>query len=146
MINIFNWQVYNFVEKPKENAIHWYKSYTWRLYGNLKKKKKAQVWANLEANLWRLIVSLLHWGVTFQINCDIEKIWWWGMITNIVNSPNNLYLEAKNQNISRYGGYIYVTLSCNMLFCLQVDIKRWWWWWWIDDELFLWYGWPTKGV
>ena len=45
------------------------------------------------------------------------------MITNIVNSPNNLYLEAKNQN-SRYGGYIYVTLSCNMLFCLQVDIKR----------------------
>ena len=19
-------------------------------------------------------------------------------------------------------------------------------WWWIDDELLLWYGWPTKGV
>ena len=79
-----------------------------------KKKKQAQVWANLEANSWRLIVSLLHWGVIFQINHNIEKIWWWGMITNTVNSPNNLYLEAKNQNMSRYGGYIYVTLSCNI--------------------------------
>ena len=123
MINIFNWQVYNFVEKRKENGIHWYKSYTWRLCGNWKKKtkkkgkkknKQAQVWANLEANSWRLIVSLLHWGVIFQINHNIEKIWWWGMITNTVNSPNNLYLEAKNQNMSRYGGYIYVTLSCNI--------------------------------
>ena len=29
------------------------------------------------------------------------------MITNELKSPNNLYLEAKNQNMSRYGGYIY---------------------------------------
>ena len=45
----------------------------------------------------------------------IEKIWWWGTITNGLKSPNDLYLEAKNQNMSRYGGYIYnVTLSYNI--------------------------------
>ena len=44
----------------------------------------------------------------------IEKFWWWGMITNGLKSPNDLYLEAKNQNMSRYGGYTYsVTLSYN---------------------------------
>ena len=37
------------------------------------------------------------------------------MITNGLKSPNDLYLEAKNQNRSRYGGYIYhVTLSYNI--------------------------------
>ena len=36
------------------------------------------------------------------------------MITNGLKSPNNLLLEAENQN-SRYGGYIYsVTLSYNL--------------------------------
>ena len=34
------------------------------------------------------------------------------MITNGLKSPNDLYLEAKNQNMSKYGGYIYsVTFS-----------------------------------
>ena len=34
------------------------------------------------------------------------------MITNGSKSPNDLYLEAKNQNMSKYGGYIYsVTFS-----------------------------------
>ena len=36
------------------------------------------------------------------------------MITNGLKS-NDLYLEAKNQNMSRYGGYTYsVTLSYNI--------------------------------
>ena len=48
----------------------------------------------------------------------IEKIFWWGMITNGLKSINDLYLEDKNQNMSRYGGYIIT------LFCLLVDIKR----------------------
>ena len=48
------------------------------------------------------------------------------MITNELKSPNDLNLDVKNQNISRYGGCIYnVTLSYNItLFCLLVDIKR----------------------
>ena len=34
------------------------------------------------------------------------------MITNGLKSPNNLNFEAKNQNMSTYGGYMYtVTLS-----------------------------------
>ena len=34
------------------------------------------------------------------------------MITNGLKSPSDLYLEAKNQNMSKYGGYIYsVTFS-----------------------------------
>ena len=37
------------------------------------------------------------------------------MITTELKSPNNLYLEAKNQNMSRYEGYTYrVTLSYNI--------------------------------
>ena len=37
------------------------------------------------------------------------------MITKVLKSPSNLYLEAKNQNISRGGGYLYnVTLSYNI--------------------------------
>ena len=37
------------------------------------------------------------------------------MITNELKSPNNLYLEAKNQNMSRYEGYTYrVNLSYNI--------------------------------
>ena len=45
----------------------------------------------------------------------IETIRWWGMIANGLKSPNDLYLEAKNENMSRYGGYIYtVTLSYNI--------------------------------
>ena len=73
-----------------------------RLSGNW--KKKAQVWANFAANSWRLMVSVLHWGVMFQIHYIIEENWWWGMITNGLKSPNNLYLEVKNQNMRRYGG------------------------------------------
>ena len=37
-----------------------------------------------------------------------------GNVTNGLKSPNDLYLEAKNQNMSRYVGCIYnVTLSYN---------------------------------
>ena len=37
------------------------------------------------------------------------------MITNGLKSPNDLYLEAKNQNMNRYGGNIYnVTLPYNI--------------------------------
>ena len=37
------------------------------------------------------------------------------MITNGLKSPNDLYLEAKNKNMRRYGGYLYkVTLSYNI--------------------------------
>ena len=37
------------------------------------------------------------------------------MISNGVKPLNDLYLEAENQNMSRYGGYIYnVTLSYNI--------------------------------
>ena len=36
-------------------------------------EKKAPVWTNLETNTWRL-VSVLHWGVIFQIHHMIEKI------------------------------------------------------------------------
>ena len=46
----------------------------------------------------------------------IEKIWVmvndWRMVINGLKYPNDLYLENKNQNMSRYGDYIYnVTLS-----------------------------------
>ena len=38
------------------------------------------------------------------------------MITIGLKSPNDLYLEAKNQNMSRYGGYIHsVTLPYNVI-------------------------------
>ena len=59
-----------------------------------KKKKQPQVWANLEANLWRLMVSILHWGVIFQIHHMIQKMWWWGIIAIELKSPNDLYLET----------------------------------------------------
>ena len=37
------------------------------------------------------------------------------MIINGLKSPKDLYLQAKNQNMSRYGGYIYnVTLPYNI--------------------------------
>ena len=37
------------------------------------------------------------------------------MINNGLKFPNNLYLEAKNENMSRYEGYIYkITLSYNI--------------------------------
>ena len=53
----------------------------------------------------------------------IEKIQWWGMITNRLKYSHNFYLKAKNQNMSTYGGYVYtVTLSYNtqryFFFCL----------------------------
>ena len=56
----------------------------------------------------------------------IEKILWWGMMTNGLKSPNDLYMEAKKHNMSIYGGYIYkVTSPYNItLFCLLVNIKR----------------------
>ena len=56
----------------------------------------------------------------------IEKILWWGMMTNGLKSPNDLYMEAKKHNMSVYGGYIYkVTSPYNIaLFCLLVNIKR----------------------
>ena len=60
-------------------------------------KKQAQVWANLEANSWRLMGSVIYWGVVFQIHHMIEKLWWWEMITSGLKSPNELYFEAKNQ-------------------------------------------------
>ena len=53
------------------------------------------------------MVSVLYWGVIFQIHHMVEEIWWWEIITNGLESPNDLYLEAKNQNMSRYGCYIY---------------------------------------
>ena len=76
------------------------------IYGGYveKKKRQARVWVNLEANLWRLTVSVLHLRVIFLINHMIENIWWWEMISNGLKSPNDLYLEAKNKNTSRYGG------------------------------------------
>ena len=37
-------------------------------------KKQAQVCANLEANSWRLMVSVLYRGVIFQVHHMIEKI------------------------------------------------------------------------
>ena len=43
----------------------------------------------------------------------IETIWWLGIITNGLKSPNNLYVEGKNQN-SGYESYISnVTVSYN---------------------------------
>ena len=37
------------------------------------------------------------------------------MINNGLKFSNNLYLEAKNENMSRYEGYIYkITLSYNI--------------------------------
>ena len=46
------------------------------IYGGYveKKKRQARVWVNLEANLWRLTVSVLHLRVIFLINHMIEKI------------------------------------------------------------------------
>ena len=52
------------------------------------------------------MVSVLHRGVIFQIYNMIEKSRLWGMITNGLKSPDNIYLEAKNQNMSTYGGFI----------------------------------------
>ena len=48
------------------------------------------------------------------------------MITNGLKSPNNFYLNAKNQNMSRFGDYTYsVTLPYNItLICLLVNIRR----------------------
>ena len=83
----------------------------WRLSGNRKKT----LWVDLEANSWRLMVNALHWGVIFQIHHMVEKIWWWGMITNGLKSPKDLFLEARNQNMGRYEGYVYsVTLPYNV--------------------------------
>ena len=42
-----------------------------------------------------------------------EEIWCWEMITNGLKSPNDWYLEAKNQNMSRYGGYMYNVQGVN---------------------------------
>ena len=61
------------------------------------------------------VVSVLHWGVMFQIHHMIEKIWWWRMISYGLKSPNDLYLEAKNQNMSIYGG-TYIALLCHMTY------------------------------
>ena len=111
MINIFNWQVYYFVGKPRKNVVYWYKSYIWRLCGN--RKKQAQVWTNLEANSWRLMVSILHWGVIFQIHHMIEKIWWWGMIANRLKSPNDIW----RLKIKKWADMeaTYMTLCCHIL-------------------------------
>ena len=43
----------------------------------------------------------------------IEKIWWWEMITNGLKSPNNLYLEAKNQKWADMEA-TYITLLCHI--------------------------------
>ena len=63
------------------------------------------MWANLDANSWRLTVRVLPWGVILQMHHMKEKIWWWEMITNGLKSPNDWYFEAKTQKMSRYGGY-----------------------------------------
>ena len=34
-----------------------------------------------------------------------------GMITNGLKSPNDLYLQAKNKKMSRYGSYIYIATA-----------------------------------
>ena len=60
------------------------------------------------------MVGVLHGGVIFRIHHMIEKIWWWGIITAELKSPDDLFLKAKNQN-SRYWGYVYnVTLAYNV--------------------------------
>ena len=59
----------------------------------------------------------------FQTLHVIEKIRWWGMTTYGLNSPNDLYLEAKNQNMSRWGGCIYSITFSDDIACLLVDIR-----------------------
>ena len=76
-------------------------------------KKQAQVWANLEANSWRLMVSVLQWRVIFQIHHTIEKILWWGMITtNGQESPNDYIWRLKIKTWADIEA-TYVTLFCN---------------------------------
>ena len=61
------------------------------------------------------MVSVLHWGTISEIHLKIGKIWWWGIITNGLKSPSDLYLEAKNESMSRYAGYVYnIALSYNL--------------------------------
>ena len=78
---------------------------------NRKKKKKSSSVNKFGGKF--MDVSVLDWGVIFKIHHMMEKIWWWGMITNGLKSPNDLYLDAKSQNMSIYGGY--VTLSYNII-------------------------------
>ena len=42
-----------FNKSQEKNAIHWYKSHEWRLWG--KEKKQAQEWAKLGTNSWGLV-------------------------------------------------------------------------------------------
>ena len=108
MISIFNSQGCDSVEEPRENAIHWCKSYK---EAKQEKKKKSSSVNKFGGKF--MDVSVLDWGVIFKIHHMMEKIWWWGMITNGLKSPNDLYLDAKSQNMSIYGGY--VTLSYNII-------------------------------
>ena len=59
------------------------------------------------------MISVFHWGVIFQIYHMIEKIWWWEMITDGLKSPNNLYLEAKNQKWADMEA-TFITLLCHI--------------------------------
>ena len=56
------------------------------------------------------MVSILHWGVIFKVNHDRQNLMV-GMITNGLKSPNDLYLQAKNKKMSRYGSYIYIATA-----------------------------------
>ena len=72
--------------RASKNAIYWYKLCIWRLLEI--DRKQAQVWANMEANSWRLMVGVLHWRVISNTSYDRER---WEMITNGLKSPNDLY-------------------------------------------------------
>ena len=68
-------------------------------------------------------VSVLDWGVIFQIHHMMEKIWSWGMITNGLKSPNDLYLDAKSQNMSIYGGYVTLSYSISNYFVFWLILR-----------------------
>ena len=56
-------------------------------------KKKAQVWANLEANSWRLMVSVFHSGVIFYE----------GYIYNVtVSYKSHLFMNSGNSDYIRF--------------------------------------------
>ena len=61
------------------------------------------------------MVSVLNWGVIFQIHHMIEKVWWWGMITNELKSPNDLNLDVKNQDIADMEA-AYIMLLCHVTY------------------------------
>ena len=89
----------------------------WRLSGNRKKT----LWVDLEANSWRLMVNALHWGVIFQIHHMVEKIWWWGMITNGLKSPKDYFwrLEIKTWADMKA---TYIALLCHITYNVLISL------------------------